>query len=135
MIQAESLLAVTGELSVARPDSTHPLRSPGMLLKHYAPKARLIVLQWLSESDLRSQLACITHHGSRTHIISHTHVPHDAAGSRVSVIPHNPEAFARALYAELHRCDEEGADLIIVEALPDRPEWQGIADRLKRASA
>jgi hypothetical protein len=35
----------------------------------------------------------------------------------------------------LHRCDAAGAQLIIVEALPDLPEWAGIADRLRRAAA
>jgi L-threonylcarbamoyladenylate synthase len=50
------------------------------------------------------------------------------------MIPHDAEAFARAIYAELHRCDMAGADLIIVEAPPKRPEWSGIADRLRRAS-
>ena len=44
-------------------------------------------------------------------------------------------AFARAIYAELHRCDEAGADLIVIEAPPESPEWSGIADRLRRASA
>jgi len=53
----------------------------------------------------------------------------------VSVIPHDAEAFARAIYAELHRCDEAGAELIVVEAPPDMPEWSGIADRLRRASS
>jgi L-threonylcarbamoyladenylate synthase len=52
----------------------------------------------------------------------------------VSVVPHDAEAYARALYGELHRCDAEGARLIIAESLPEGPEWQGIADRLKRAS-
>jgi L-threonylcarbamoyladenylate synthase len=53
----------------------------------------------------------------------------------VSVIPHDAEAFARAIYAELHRCDEMGAKLIVVEAPPVAPEWSGIADRLRRAAA
>jgi len=45
------------------------------------------------------------------------------------------EAFARAIYAELHRCDEEGAEVIVVEALPETSEWRALADRLKRAAA
>lgn len=53
----------------------------------------------------------------------------------VSVIPHDAEAFARAIYAELHRCDEAGAELIVVEAPPESPEWSGITDRLRRAAA
>jgi L-threonylcarbamoyladenylate synthase len=51
------------------------------------------------------------------------------------VIPHDATAFARAIYAELHQCDEAGAELIVVEALPDTPEWRAIADRLRRAAA
>jgi L-threonylcarbamoyladenylate synthase len=53
----------------------------------------------------------------------------------VSVIPHDPVAFARAIYAELHECDRAGAELIVVEALPPGPEWLAIGDRLQRASA
>ena len=53
----------------------------------------------------------------------------------MSVIPHDAEAYARALYAELHRCDAEGAKWIVVEALPEGPEWQAIADRLRRAAS
>ena len=53
----------------------------------------------------------------------------------MSVIPHDAAAFGRAIYAELHRCDEGGAELIVVEALPDTAEWRAIADRLARAAA
>ena len=53
----------------------------------------------------------------------------------MSVIPHDAEAFARAIYAEFHCCDEAGAELIVVEKLPDAPEWRGVADRLQRAAA
>ena len=44
-------------------------------------------------------------------------------------------AFARAIYAELHRCDEEEAGLIVVESPPESMEWQAINDRLRRAAA
>ena len=45
------------------------------------------------------------------------------------------DAFARAIYAELHRCDEQSAELIVVEAVPEEAAWQGIADRLRRAAS
>ena len=67
-------------------------------------------------------------------MIAHTHVPFGKFGS-VSVIPHDAEAFARAIYSELHRCDEAGAALIVVEQLPGGPEWRAIGDRLARAAA
>jgi len=53
----------------------------------------------------------------------------------VSVIPRDAEAYARAIYAELHRCDDADAGLIVVEALPDSGEWRALADRLNRAAA
>jgi L-threonylcarbamoyladenylate synthase len=69
------------------------------------------------------------------HVVAHTRIPSGAGFGRVSVIPHDAAAFARAIYAELHQCDEAGAELIVVEALPDAPEWRAIADRLGRAAA
>jgi len=133
MIHEESLIAVTGDLlssQTKKLDGT--LKSPGLLKKHYAPRAKLLVLGWQSDGDLQSR---ITHHASRTHIISHTHIPAAGSWAGVSVIPHDAEAFARAIYAELHRCDEAGAELIVVEALPETAAWRALADRLKRASA
>ena len=135
MIHEESLIAVTGDLISHRRKSLaggETLRSPGLLAKHYAPKAKLVLLGWQSAADLHSR---ITHHASRTHIIAHTHIPSGEGFAGVSVIPHDAEAFARAIYAELHRCDEAGAELIVVEALPDAPQWRAIADRLQRAAA
>lgn len=133
MVHEESIIAVTGDL-VGSGRKTLPgetLRSPGLLAKHYAPKAKLVVLEWRDAADLRSRL---TPHASRTHIIAHTNIPSGEDFANVSVIPHDPEAFARAIYAELHRCDEAGAATIVVEALPDAPRWRAIADRLQRAA-
>jgi len=35
----------------------------------------------------------------------------------------------------LHQCDEEGAQYIVVEAVPVTAEWHAINDRLRRAAA
>ena len=35
----------------------------------------------------------------------------------------------------LHECDAAGAELIVVEALPEGNEWRAISDRLTRAAA
>jgi L-threonylcarbamoyladenylate synthase len=136
MIHAESLAAVGGNIQHPASNIQHPvLRSPGMLKKHYSPKAKLLVLNWKNDDDLRAQL--ITHHASyiTPHLIAHTKIPGGFPPENVRVIPHDAEAFARALYGELHRCDAAGAELIVVEAPPETPEWSGIADRLRRAAA
>lgn len=136
MIHEESLIAVTGDLvsfqrKTVRDRET--LRSPGLLEKHYAPKAKLRVLGWQSDAELKSALATPSG-GLRIHVVAHTQIPSSEGFASVSVIPHDAEAFARAIYAELHRCDAAGAELIVVEALPDAPAWRAIADRLRRAA-
>ena len=135
MIHEQSLLAVTEQLTLGVGGSEEILKSPGQLQKHYAPKAKLILLKWRDEADLNAQLSVIHSRQSQPHVIAHTHIPSQMGFGRVSVIPHDAEAFARALYAELHECDELGAELIVVEAPPETSEWRAIADRLKRASA
>ena len=155
MIHDESLIAVTGDLLSAQPKRLGgPLKSPGLLKRHYAPKARLLLLDWKDEASLRDQIANRQQpvantrqarnaeletqnpeRSCRIHVIAHTHIPSGEGFAAVSVIPHDAEAFARAIYAELHRCDEAGAELIVVEALPATPEWRALADRLVRAAA
>ncbi len=135
MIHDVSLLAVTGRLDHGTGASHEILRSPGMLRKHYSPKARLVVLAWTDESGLQEQLHDAGVASAATHVIAHTHIPLSGEFGRVSVIPHDAEAFARALYAELHACDEAGAEVIAVEEPPGTPEWRGIHDRLLRAAA
>jgi len=136
MIHAESLEAVMGNIQHPSSNIQHPkLKSPGLLKKHYSPKAKLLVLNWRNETDLKSQIANRKSPITNCHVIAHTHIPSAADFARVSVIPRDAEAFARAIYAELHRGDEANAGLIVVEAPPDSPEWSGITDRLRRAAA
>src|SRR3954470_4708118 len=133
MIHQPSLVAVIGEVEANAGAASAHLKSPGQLRKHYAPKARLRISSWNDEAQLRTYLAAEKVTESKTHIVAHTRIP--VSFENVSVIPHDPEAFARALYAELHRCDEAGAELIVVEAVPSGAEWQAIADRLARAAS
>ena len=134
MIHAESLAAALGTV-VGEGASAHgALRSPGMLPKHYAPRAGLVVMSWRSDAELLAQLAERVPARELVHVIAHSVIPSGNGVASVSVIPHDAEAFARALYGEFHRCDEEGADWIVVETLPEGPAWRGIADRLARAT-
>lgn len=134
MIHESALLAVTGKLANPGGDHASILRSPGLLKKHYAPRARLVVLNWRDDSDLRRRTADSGVRPEEVFVISHTNIPSGGGWGRVSVIPHDAEAFARAIYGELHACDEAGAELIVVEALPAGMEWKAIADRLNRAA-
>jgi len=136
MIHAESLAAVCGQVqNLESAVQGLDLRSPGLLKKHYSPRAKLILLDWRDDAELQRHLANRRLTTAHCQIIAHSKIPSDKSFAGVSVIPHDAEAFARALYAELHRCDEAGAEIIIVESPPDLPEWSGITDRLRRAAA
>jgi L-threonylcarbamoyladenylate synthase len=134
MIHEQALLAVTGKLTVHGGNRGHVLRSPGLMRKHYAPRARLVVWSWNNQDDLVRHSAESGVAKSKTFLITHTRVPSDEGFGRVSVIPRDAEAFARAIYGELYECDEAGAELIVVEKLPKGNEWTAIRDRLNRAS-
>lgn len=136
LIHEESIeAALNAEVTLAGDEMGEVLMSPGQLLKHYSPTAKLAILQWRDKSDLDRQVAALPGDRGRWWVLCHTNVPLGFADAHVCVVPHDPEAYARALYAELHRCDEEGAERILVEAVPDTSEWRGIADRLRRAAA
>ncbi len=135
IISPESLRAVVGRVATGEDVVVGALRSPGQLPRHYAPKARLLVWPWADELALRARMTAEGLVPARTQVVAHTRIPLGGGFAGVSVIPHDAEAFARALYAELHRCDAVGADWILVEAVPETPEWHGVADRLRRASA
>jgi len=138
MIHAESLRAVCGEVQSPKSKVQSPetaLPSPGLLKKHYSPKAKLLVLSWRDEAELEFKIKNSKLKIQNCRIIAHTKIPSGENFADVSVMPHDAVAFARALYAELHRCDAAGAEWIVVETPPDLPEWSGVADRLRRAAA
>lgn len=134
MIHDHSLAAVAGGLDAGGFDSG-AFRSPGLLPKHYAPEAKLVVWHWADDNELRNKARSSGFDLSKCHVIAHSRIPSMEQFGRVSVIPRDPEAFARAIYAELHQCDETGAETIIVESPPDTNEWLAIRDRLRRAAA
>jgi L-threonylcarbamoyladenylate synthase len=133
MIHEAALLAVTGEL--ARGETTGVLRSPGLLKKHYSPRARLLLLSWSGADDLKAQLATRGITAAQTSVLARTQVSGAEGFQQLAALPRDPESFARALYAELHAADSLGGDWIVVEAPPEQPAWQAIRDRLNRAAA
>lgn len=134
MISAKQIGQVLrNDVSVSGPDLGE-LRSPGLLKKHYSPRARLRVASWKSDSELAQIVNANGEKPEATHVIAYDRIPESNPFGRVAIIPHDEDAYARAIYSELHRSDELGASLIVVERPPLGAEWEGIHDRLRRAS-
>jgi L-threonylcarbamoyladenylate synthase len=135
MISADAIQAVLGKDTVKIGGAAEEtVRSPGQWPRHYAPSAKLVVLEWRDDADLAGQLSAFGVALGKIHIVAHHRIPLREEFGRVAVMPADAEAYARALYAELHRCDEAGAQLIVVESPPLDESWRAIADRLRRAA-
>ncbi len=100
--------------------AAHP--SPGMHPLHYSPKTPLILV---SEG-------AVPERGHGTYLQLHSGPLHEA---HVVPMPDSPREYASRLYAVLHDLDDAGYDWIAVEAPEETPEWEGVLDRLRRASA
>ena len=100
--------------------TAHP--SPGMHPQHYSPKTPLMLV---SGGDVPDS-------GKGAYLQLLSKPLHDAA---VVSMPGDPRQYAAKLYAVLHELDVGGYDWIAVDTPEETPEWEGVLDRLRRASA
>ena len=110
--------------------------SPGMDARHYAPRARVVLVA--------GALAAMGHaaeeagrSGGKVAVVLRR-APEAAARSSavvVRVLPGEPEGYARELFATLHALDDEGCACVVVQDVPADDAWCAVADRLRRAGA
>lgn len=130
ILPVEKLEAVAGE-PLRAPDALAP-RASGTLEAHYAPRARL---RLMDGPRLKAALEVLGNSPPRLALYSRTVVPGRASGIVHRTMPSSPEAAAHELFAALRDLDAQGVSLIWVEAPPAGSEWDGVRDRLTRAAA
>jgi len=105
-----------------------PLPSPGLLSRHYAPKAPASLL---TRAEIEASLLA---EPDPVVVLSFSGIavspPH-----RAVLLPREPHAFAARLYAAMHEADDTHPSHILIE----RPTgagavWAAILDRLRRAT-
>jgi len=107
------------------------LASPGLLPRHYAPRAALVCAPDEGKAAVDELLAA----GHRVGwlVFGYPHVlPRDDL--EVVVMPTKAVAYASQLYAVLHALDDARVDQIVVAIPPESEDWLAIRDRLTRAS-
>ena len=107
-IATEDVAAVVQKLAA----TSGPSRAPGMLSSHYAPRCRVILVEPGTPPGERST--------GRTRTL-------DANA--------DPIIFAREMYTELRRADQDGIDTVVIELPPARGIGTAIRDRLSKAAA
>ncbi|MCI0379464.1 MAG: threonylcarbamoyl-AMP synthase [Gemmataceae bacterium] len=112
-------------------DSSEPKKSPGMLERHYAPRTPLEGVAGNSVERVRE----LSTQGLRVGWIAFSDVAKQGATATVvRILPADPGACAKELYAVLHELDAAGLDRIVVALPPATEEWLAVRDRLRRAA-
>ncbi len=128
------LEAVLGPLERApqAPDPDAPRPAPGMLERHYAPRARLFLFPPESAAIVATEASALARQGETVGaLLRQATVP---VAGRTVVLPEDPAGYARELYRALHELDDAGCSVIMVEEPPSGPAWEAVRDRLERAA-
>ncbi len=132
-ITREQVAAACGIAPLSKEElPTHTPRASGTLEAHYAPAARVRLM------DARALQAGLDVLGAdAAHLAVYARTPLRTASSRVVQrrMPDDAAATAQQLFAALRGFDDAGVKLIWIETPPDTPDWEGVRDRLQRASA
>lgn len=116
-----------------------PLPSPGVGLRHYAPRARLIVIE-APEEELSGRLASAAteSRAERVGVMLPAGVaaPPGIAPQRIYAWGRwdAPEEMARELYAGLRALDAEGCAVILCPLPPEAGIGAALRDRLRKAA-
>lgn len=140
IIGREALERATGVAFASAADSVRdntPRHSPGMVDRHYSPRADV----WLFDADnvdeMRHSLqrSVDEKSGSRRAAVLvldwSLELPEDV---HVVQMPGDALAYARSLYATLHALDADGYAVIAIQRPPYTDSWSGVSDRLTRAA-
>ena len=120
-----------------------PLPAPGMLSRHYAPRAPLEIAASGSSKRLEALLdsgavvGWLKREESLPLPFKNRRFMDLARSGNLHLIrmPTDPQEYAAVLYDRLHELDALGVTRILVDALPENEAWLAIRDRLDRAAA
>ncbi|MDB4995453.1 MAG: hypothetical protein JWM74_2885 [Myxococcaceae bacterium] len=127
--------ATTIEEGALAPDENAPRASPGMDARHYAPRAKLVLVD--DANELRARALAGKAAGKQVAAIVRGAAPEDLVTSAVLVhaLPGDAPGFGAQLFAALHAIDDAGAELVFVLAVPADEAWRAVRDRLARAAS
>lgn len=131
-LAVETLSMVAG-CDIGIEESAEAPRVSGTLESHYAPVTPLILVE---STRLAATLRDLRGQGKRAAVLAYGVSP-GMSGMAKRWLPAAPNAttYAHDLYANLRELDAAGADLIVVETVPDETGWLAIRDRLARAAS
>ena len=141
-VTAEEIAAIGGPVEVFRRDGAleetaqESMPSPGVGLRHYAPRARLVLVEGLPE-DLAERLSAAVRGWPQERVGLMLPAEIEAATEDAVVFRwgrwSEPDEMARELYAGLRALDAEGCGVIVCPLPPAEGIGAAIRDRLGKA--
>jgi L-threonylcarbamoyladenylate synthase len=119
-VSIDQLRAVIGDVALpsADPHADAARPSPGMLDRHYAPRATLRIVPPRERERVMDKAAREVDAGRRIGGLL-LRGAEDRRIDPVILMPADPAGYASRLYAALHELDDAGCDGIVVDAVPD----------------
>lgn len=123
-------------------------KASGTLTAHYAPRAQVKLMSladmqaaWLKWAASQKQVGPAGQKGQLALYVREkpAFLPFDGVNAAHAVklfkMPDSADASAHRLFADLRQMDEPSTVEIWVQSIPLSAEWEGVADRLRRAAA
>ena len=110
----------------------HTPRASGTLLTHYAPSAKV---RLMDAKALQAGLDVLGSDAAHLAVYARTSLHSASSGVLLRCMPADAATAATELFAALRSFDDAGVRLIWIETPPDTPDWEGVRDRLQRAAA
>ncbi|MEM3765474.1 MAG: L-threonylcarbamoyladenylate synthase [Candidatus Bathyarchaeia archaeon] len=141
----EALEAVLGKVvlhPVAVAEKKLPIeraRSPGMKHRHYAPKAKLIVVEGELSATVKKVMELVSRFKGQNMKVGVLATDETASLYKADVVKslgsrNRLDVIAKSLFRLLREFDVEGVDIIIAEGVPTEDLGLAIMNRLRKAS-
>lgn len=111
---------------------THTPRASGTLEAHYAPAAKV---RLMDAAALQTALDLLGADAAHIAVYARTMPRTQSTRLVMRRMPDDAEATAQQLFAALRAFDDQGVKLIWIETPPATAAWEGVRDRLQRAAA
>jgi len=144
-ITVEELKEILGEISVhpvaraEEPPEKVIALAPGMKYRHYAPKAKVVLVEGPVDAmvrRIREMAKEYTQMSRRVGIMATAETAHNYEGQYVEIVGERqrPKTIAKNLFKTLRKFDEKGVDIVIAEGLEPIGVGLAIMNRLRKAA-
>ena len=111
-------------------------RSPGTRHRHYAPDARVVLVEEANPEQMSRVLGELRQRGNEVGCIVHSpQLATVETGQFFCVLPGNTDMVARYLFRTLRELDRRGVDVILVEEVSEEGLGSAVMDRLRKAAS